>query len=151
MAYAVLGLGRAYALFKDPNEMFVAQYASEVTTLFDGNHNFEQIMAALPATPSELLRPEVVQGLLDRDPKSRLFRALHRNEVYNWRPVAPVRLFHSKGDQDVPFENATVARDRMSALGGDVEVVSVADDLSHGDAVVPSYLAAKAWFESLRD
>ena len=40
---------------------------------------------------------------------ARLYRALLKNSVLNFRPEAPVYLFHSREDQTVPFINAIQA------------------------------------------
>ena len=149
LAYVLVGLDQVEDVYDDPAEVFQEPYASTVEELFDGTHPFEEIAAALPADPALLVRPEVIDDLIaGRGPISALLRT---NNVYDWAPRAPVRLFHGGADADVPFRNAEVAAAHMSALGAEVEVVNVGDDLDHATAAMPAYFAAAAWFAGFAD
>ena len=49
---------------------------------------------------------------------------LQENNVYDWAPQAPVRLFHGQDDITVPYANATTAQTTMSSKGAsDVMVI----------------------------
>lgn len=148
LASTLLAYDRRYSLFRAPADAFQEPYAAGVKRLFNGKRTLAEIVSALPANPRDLLQPVLVEGLLSEQGNAVNAR-LRENDVYDWKPNAPIRFFHAGGDPEVPFANAVVARDRMQALGADVALVNVGDDLGHAAAAVPSLLGAFAWIESL--
>jgi hypothetical protein len=101
----------------------------------------------LPATAPGLLQPAVIQAL--NDPNSAMAHAFRENEVYNWRPRAPVRLYYASADRDVFPQNTLTAAQAMTALGANVQVVNVGP-LSHSAAAVPAMIAARLWFNTFQ-
>jgi hypothetical protein len=102
--------------------------------------------AALAPVPRDNLQPAVVDAALS-DPDSPLRRALRDNDVYDWHPSAPVRLYYATADERVPYQNALTAAARMQALGATVDAVDVGP-LSHGAAVIPAFIGAREWFDT---
>ena len=146
-AYLLVAYDAIYDVYSSPSEAFVAPVDAIVESLFDGYHTTDQIKAALPATPQEMLRPEYLAAVTT-NPDHPLNVALRANDLYDWLPIAPVRLFHGGADKTVPFANSQVAYDHMSALGADIELINVGADLNHSTAVMPCFLAAKQWLDS---
>jgi len=146
-AYLLVAYDAIYDVYSSPAEAFVAPLDAVVESLFDGYHTTDQIKSALPATPQEMLRPEYLAAVA-ANPDHPLNVALRDNDLYNWRPLAPVRLFHGGADKTVPFANSQVAYDYMSALGADVALFNVGAGLDHGTAVIPCFLGAKQWLDS---
>jgi hypothetical protein len=71
--------------------------------------------------------------------------------LYQWKPIAPTRLYHCDGDQDVLFANSQVAYSNFVALGAtDVQLINPLPGADHGGCVLPSLLSAKAWFDTLK-
>lgn len=147
IASILLAYNDTYNLYQDPSEVFAAPYDARVASLFDGTHTGNEVSAGLANTAEALLRPDFAQALR-ADPNHPLRVALRQNDVYDFRPLAPVRLFHGKADRNVPFANAEVAQRRMTERGGTVELVNVGDALDHETAVVPSFVGAKAFFDT---
>ena len=147
LTYAVLGLDQVYGFVDDWNNVFLEPYTETVFDLFDGEHEAADIVAALPADPAQLFQPAFLADLAAG--VGGFAEALRVNNVYDWAPTAPVRVFHGGADADVPFRNAEVAAARMTELGADVQVVNVGDELDHTTASTPSYIGAKAWFDSI--
>jgi hypothetical protein len=146
LAYLLVAYDMIYDVYPSPEAAFVD--AEAVLPLFDRKHTFEDIMKALPKTPEAVLRPEFLDAL--RSNTDHPFRvALRANDVYDWKPRAPVRLCHGGADRDVAFQNAVVARERMKALGGDVELVEVGAQLDHGTAGIPCEVASRRFFDDL--
>ncbi|MEZ5479934.1 MAG: alpha/beta fold hydrolase [Thiolinea sp.] len=66
-------------------------------------------------------------------------RGVAAHNVYDWKALAPVRLFHGRDDETVPFINATRARDAMQARGSnDVQLIECnTEPAGHSECVVP--------------
>ena len=105
IGYWMTSMNRLHHLYRTPSEVFQAPYAAMVEGLYDGSRPEEDVFAALPATPTELLTPEYVQRLLH--PDGALLDAMRDNDsTCRWRPRVPVRLYAAEGDRDVLFRNA---------------------------------------------
>jgi hypothetical protein len=104
----------------------------------------------MPAIPNRILRPEYLAAVRG-DPDHPLRRALRDNDLTGFVPKAALRLYHCSGDEDVLPANSVVARDRFTAAGvTGVLLVDPSAGAGHGDCVEPALLAAKAWFDSLK-
>lgn len=134
---------RLYDLYGDPAEVFAAPYDRLVPALLDGTHTAEEIGAALPPSPSDLLTPAWRAQL--REPSGRFLEALRANDTCEFRAVTPVRLYVSSGDHDVPAENSTICRNRLRALGADVRTVGLGH-VEHRGAAVLALPEVAAWF-----
>jgi hypothetical protein len=107
-------------------------------------------LALLPARPRAVLQPGVVAAI-EADDAHPFWRALRDNDVLDWAPRAPVRLYFGGADRDVPPDNATTAAARMRAAGAaNVAAVNVGAGLDHGGAVLPATLAGKRFVDSVR-
>ncbi len=149
VTYALLAYDHVYDIFDAPGELFLPPHDGQVEALFDGKHEVQEIVAALPPTPAELLQPSFVASFLeDKDHPLRVL--LRMNDVLDWTPRAPITLYHGKADVDVPFANAERAFAALKARGAAVELVNVGDELDHATASMPSYFAARTWFQQLR-
>jgi hypothetical protein len=127
VSYLLLAYDDIYDLFDQPAEVFRQPYAGTVAGLFDMRHYFDDIVAALPPTSRELLRPSFLRAVRgDRDHPLRV--RLRQNAVDRWRPDAPIRVYHSPDDEEVAFEEMLVSVGRLRRRGGDVTVRRVPGD-----------------------
>ncbi|MFN0066301.1 MAG: alpha/beta hydrolase family protein [Limisphaerales bacterium] len=151
LPYFLLGLAAAYpADAAALRGMLAPPYRTTVPPLFDGLRDAGAINAALPAVPSAALDPAQLEAFRT-DPGHFLRRLLRENSLLDWRPLAPLRLYHCGGDLDVSPANATRARDALAAAGAaSVQVFDPRPSADHGDCAVPALLAVKTWFDSLR-
>ncbi|GGV42518.1 hypothetical protein GCM10010245_66690 [Streptomyces spectabilis] len=116
LAYFATAWNRMYGLYDTPSQAFRAPYDKKVETLFDGNHTGGEIAAALPRTSKELFTADFLDKV--RKPTGKLRRQLHAlDTTCDWRPEAPVHLFHAKGDKDVSFANSQHCRRQLIANG----------------------------------
>ncbi len=73
--------------------------------------------------------------------------ALRDNDLYNWAPQSPTRLFYCKADDQVIYLNSVVADSVMNLLGApDVDAVDVNSTADHGECVVPAVTQAFLFF-----
>jgi hypothetical protein len=92
-----------------------------------------------------------VLSSLTNDPGSPLYQALRDNDLYRWKPVAPMRLYHCSGDQDVLPANSQVAYSNFVAQGvSQVQLIDPMPGANHSGCVIPALTAAKAWFDTLK-
>ncbi|MFJ5774564.1 alpha/beta hydrolase family protein [Streptomyces sp. NPDC093094] len=148
LSYFLTAQNRIHPLYKDPAEVFRAPYAQAVEDLFDGTHNESEVMAALPATPGELLTPEWAENV--RAPRGALRAVLKANDgVCDWAPTAPVRLYAGGADTDVPSANTRACAVGLARLGVRAEVVDQGPDVDHFGSAILSAPQVVRWFDAL--
>ncbi|MFZ3499434.1 alpha/beta hydrolase [Streptomyces sp. 5.8] len=148
LSYFLTAQNRLHPLYADPAEVFRAPYAQAVESLFDGNHREEDIVAALPATPEELLTPEWYENV--RAPRGALKAAVRANDdACAWKPAVPVRLYAGSADTDVPFGNTRACAADLARHGVRAKVVDQGADADHFVSAIRSAPQAARWFDSL--
>ena len=70
----------------------------------------------MPSQQSQLFATPFRQAVLDNSNVA-LSKALADNDIYDWKPTAPLALFHGTADDYVPFFNSQDAYDAMQARG----------------------------------
>ena len=74
------------------------------------------LAAEIDLNPSKLYTADFISGIKNST-NLKFIAALKANDVYDWKPKAPVMLFHSEGDDFVPFLNATIAEKKLQDNG----------------------------------
>jgi pimeloyl-ACP methyl ester carboxylesterase len=75
-----------------------------------------QLTGNFSRNPQELFTPAFRQGILTGS-DTQFANALRDNDIHDWRPRAPVRMFHGTADDFVPIANARDALAAMRARG----------------------------------
>jgi hypothetical protein len=149
-AYLLQTLVDLYDLAPSYGSLLVPPYDTTIPALLASESDGGEINLAMPAIPNRILKPEYLAAVRE-DPDHPLRRALRDNDLTGFVPKAPLRLYHCSGDEDVLPANSVVARDRFTAAGvSGVLLVDPSAGADHGDCVEPALLAAKAWFDSLK-
>jgi len=133
-----------YAL-NSVNSMFQPQYVNVVNSVFDGNHSSGTINAKLAKDTNKLLKPDFLQALRgsgDHKIKSKL--AL--NNIYDWKPTAPTRFFHSPHDEIVPYANSQKAFDTMRANGASNVSLGDCSLNTHVNCALPYFYDTQHFF-----
>jgi fermentation-respiration switch protein FrsA (DUF1100 family) len=88
--------------------------------------------------PSTLFTETFRKGILEKT-DAPMLAAFRDNDLYNWKPKAPMLLIHGTADDYVPFYNSQDAYNAMRTRGGNVTLFPVegADHFS----VLPAYLS----------
>jgi len=143
-------------LFDDPSEVFKAPFDEILPPLFDGTHSLGEVANALYdnglTIPKDMFLPEVVAEF--ESGEHALFDNLRDNDLYNWVPETPMRMFYCEADEHVVFENAIVAHDNFMAAGanpGCVEHASSGAIFDHGDCAPIAIITGKVYFDAMRD
>ena len=145
LPYVLLAYNEVYSLFSSPSDYMRSPWDATLPPLFDGQHSGGEINAAMPDVPIEIIRQDVIADVLG-DPDHPFRQALRANDLTQWAPKAPIRLYHCTGDELVPQLNSVVA---LAELAGSVELVDPSSESGHRDCATPSVLGARAWFNSL--
>ncbi|UQA57200.1 alpha/beta fold hydrolase [Polyangium aurulentum] len=146
LAYVLTAYNAIYDVYGSPSEAFTAPYDAQIEGLYEGRHDPTEIGAVLPAKCRDLLRPAFIAETAD--PWHPLRRALCDNDVYAFSPRAPVRLYASRADLDVPYENMVTAHRELKARGATVDLVDLGPE-DHAGTLMRALPLAKAWFDTL--
>jgi hypothetical protein len=141
VAYILLAYIEHYQM-GELNEFLTDYYASLLPGLFDGTHPSWQINSYLPSTPLDILRPEVLDELINDD--NHIFRTvMEQNDIYDWHPESPIYLYHGLGDELVPPENSQIAYDVLIANGAETYLQLFPASLGgHGEVAIFCIMAA---------
>lgn len=150
MPYTLFAYNSVYRLYHSVTQALVAPYTTNLPPLFDGRHDEAAINAVMPPVPNQILRPDFLQAFRT-DPNHPFRQALRRNDLYDWRPVALMRLYHCSGDRTVPYTNSVIARNRFHTNGAThVLLFDPAPGADHGGGAQPCFQTAKQWFDTLK-
>lgn len=128
--WVLLSFNRIYGLNRPLNSFFYEPYATQLT-----NHNLFTV--TLPTNPTDLLQPSFKNAVLNGTDTA-LINALHKNDIYDWKPAAPVLLVHSTADELVPPFNTLHAYNAMKNRGADVQYLPI-QGKAHAKAI-PDYI-----------
>jgi len=104
-------------------DIFQATYVDTVNNDFYGDYSGTQIDNALTNVTADLFTATFLSNYFSSG-ETEIKTRLQENNVYDWAPQAPVRLFHGQDDITVPYANATTAQTTMSSKGAsDVMVI----------------------------
>lgn len=147
VAYLYRGYRSIYGL-PSFTAAFKAPYGEVASKLFDSDLAISEMLGKLPAKPTDMLAAKLVSDLEANKPVP-FYRALKANDLYDWLPKAPVKLFHGDHDNYVPSINSQIAYDHMKAKGANITLVWI-KGANHPQAVLPSLLGARFWFDSFK-
>jgi hypothetical protein len=139
---------QAYGLGASLAELLVPPYDTTLPPLLDGNHSESELDAAMPRVPVTILKPGLMADF-QTNANNVLRVALRDNDLTQWRPVAPMRLWHCSGDQDVAFANSQAATNQFYLQGvRGIQLINTVPEGDHGACVQPSVLDALTWFDT---
>lgn len=151
LPYLLFSYNDVYELYGSPSDFLKAPFDVTLPPLFDGTYGGGQVNDAMMTNiPSEILLDDVLEDFkFNYNHPFRL--ALADNDLYDWKPEAPMHICHCIGDQSVLYENALVAYNSFRDKGKE-DVTLVTPDAStgtsdHDDCVLPCLLDAIIWFD----
>lgn len=148
VSYILLAYDDVYHVYEQTSDVFRPRYASTVSSLFDMQHSFDDVLAGLPPNAHALLRSSYTASVT-ANPQNPLRVRLRQNAVDQWMPHAPLRVFHSPDDEEVPYEDALVSVDRLRSRGADVTVWPL-PGFDHVNSWIQAMPRAVTWFHYSR-
>ena len=121
-----------------------------VWDMADGYHSAEEVNAAMPKVPRDILTDEMLNQLSSNDLPA--FQALFQNDRDNWKlnNVIDLRFYHGENDDRVPFQNSVIAKNNFSKQGFSFPIVPMFHlpflKSIHLGAAMPCLLSAYYWF-----
>lgn len=152
LPYLIVSYQEAYH-FYDGNilEVFKPPYDTIVKkAMYELAYSTREFNDLLPKVPKDMLTDEFLKGFLE-DSTFAFTKVLKENGTCEWKPNCPMKLFYSKGDEQVSYTNTISAHDCMCEKGAKkVKLWKVSNRFGHGTTYVFSILYSKFWFDSFR-
>jgi len=139
-------------IFKSQFVDDIVRYENEEITLFGLNSQLLFKLNFLGGFIPKLMLQDDIREIVVNDGEHPLMDALRDNDVFNWAPTAPTRLFYCTADDQVTFRNAVLADSVMNAIGAaDLDAIDVNSAADHGGCVDPATLATIDFFAQYQD
>ncbi len=142
-------IAKSYAAqYGEPLESAVrAQWVDTVLQVFDGTHDGDTTVDALPAEPRDLMTRDFLAAA-ERGGGHWMMTRLEQNSLLGWIPRAPVRVYFGSEDADVTPPQAERFATDARAKGADVTAVCVGA-VDHDDSLVPALALLRSWFDEM--
>ncbi len=135
-------------LYKRTNDYFKEPYDSIVDSYIESDRGFE-LNNYFPLDLNNFIHDSVFVNCMN-NPDHPLLKDLRKNDVYNWKPEAPVKMYYTTADEMVPYQNAITAQSEMIKNGAkDVAAIEVSTTLKHDPASVPILQQVLKWFNEI--
>ena len=161
--YVIFSYQRVYGnLYNTPGELFMPGFES-LFELYDGNYSMGQINDSIWAiaennyqiTPSnfrpiDMIRTEYYNDYLSNSAHP-FHLALEDNDLIDFTPQAPMQIIHCNADDNVPYENATMAYQAFIESGANTDEITLVDggNFDHNECATFSVISAKLWFDTM--
>lgn len=130
------------------DEIYQEPFRNIINTSFDGSRSGSQIDALLPSITADLFEAEFLAKLQNSSATHPLKDALALNNVYDWKPTSPTRLYHGTQDEIVPYSNSVKAFETMQANGATEVSLRNCSLSGHAACAVPYALDALSFLNT---
>jgi hypothetical protein len=140
-------------IFKAPYVETTKRFENREISISELNNQLINILQAEEGNvlPKEMIQDHILDQIFNVDTFS-FNKAMRWNDVYEWAPVAPTKLYYCMADDQVFFENSLLAEQVMNDLGAsNVDAVDLGSTLDHNECVIPAALNTVIFFSLFRD
>lgn len=155
LPFTALSYNMVYGIYDDVTHFFKLPYSTWIQQFYQGQISLATLNIQLitqltfehgAAITKYMMQDSIIESLAN-DPDFPANLALIDNDLTQWAPQAPTRLFYCEADDQVPYTNAIVADSIMNMLGApDTHAISAQADADHGDCVEPAVIQAALFF-----
>ncbi|MBC7886164.1 MAG: T9SS type A sorting domain-containing protein [Saprospiraceae bacterium] len=156
----VLGFNEVYGnLYADLGEFFKSEYVPDILKYYNGTSTLTTLNTKLiqllqantgASVGGRMIRDDVKAEII-ANPDHPANKILKENDLYDWAPQVPTRIFYCTADDQVPFLNSVIARDTMLANGAPLlSVTDVSPNSTHGQCVTPALTSTVLFFLGLQ-
>ena len=142
-----------YHQFTNPvTDILKEPFASELSSLYNGNLSSDEINIRLTTTIADLFTPEFLTGFQTGAQYSSVRDALESNSVTAWDTEVPLYLLHGGADKDVDPVTTENIYDAMISAGTSAQVCTkeILPGLDHGAGVVPCMVKGMMFIRDLQ-
>ena len=150
LPYTLFSYNYVYKICNSPSEFLKEPYATNLPPLFNGKNSGSYISSMMPSVPSQIFKPEFLNEF--KSNQNHPFRiVLRANDLYNWTPIAPMRMYHCHSDTTVFYANSEVALASFHNRGAtNILLIDPYPQGTHSSGSSYCFLAAFQWFETLK-
>ncbi len=98
------------------NKLFQPKYATIINKAYDGRQSAEVIDSQLTTQAKLLFNKEFIQRFVNGEEPA-LLNAFKANDLLDWNPKSPTRLYHGQDDDVVAFNHSQTAYNEMISRG----------------------------------
>ncbi|MEM7038199.1 MAG: lipase family protein [Bacteroidota bacterium] len=152
LPFVLYSYNMVYDVVPDIADILKPPYDTIIPWRMDGTWGMGQINELSNPVPRLMVKDSVMDAY-EADDNHPLKVALRANDLHNWVPETPVKMYYCEGDDQVAYENAIVAYDRFIAQGASPDIVShksVDPNLNHVDCALPTLLEGLQWFKEFK-
>ncbi|MGB1247408.1 MAG: alpha/beta hydrolase family protein [Chitinophagales bacterium] len=152
LPYLLKSYNEIYDIFPEDEflDIYNEPYDSLIPLYFEGNHGIGDINAMMPEIPADVIKEDFVNEFKS-NPEFPFLVHLKENEVYDWKPEAPVQFCYCESDEEVFYQNTLVAYDKMKENGAeDIVKRMVGKNQTHGQCAIFTSMQTKFFFDSIR-
>jgi pimeloyl-ACP methyl ester carboxylesterase len=148
LAFVLMSYNKTYGWNRPLTDFFRKEYAAALPGYMDREHYGSTVNGALTSQVEQLFAPAFYSALKGEE-ESTLKQKLVQNSVSNWKPQAPVRLYHGTADEIVPYATSVTTYDNFKKNGAkDVQLIPV-EGGTHGSSFLPMLLGFVNWVSTL--
>ena len=118
IGYVAHAYDRYYELDNLTLRAIVSPHHMTVDNYYDGSRTGSAINSVLPRNTDDLFDSYFLSAYAGITGEMTLKYQLNQNDVYDWAPKAPIRLFHGSDDEIVPYANSIKAVSVMNENEG---------------------------------
>ena len=155
LPYVLFSYQNIYNLFDDITEVLKYPYNEYLFGMYSGAYSMYEINQTLPQNPIEIFQDDYYENFLN-DPDHPFNLALIDNDVYEFFPESPMKLFHCNGDDNIPFENSEFVYDLWTEysniLGLDLDVtLEDGGNFDHVSCAQFAIIGSKLWIDTMAE
>ena len=150
LAYILMAWQQTYGnLYVDLGEIFQEPYASGIAGYFDGQTEGGVINDYLDGPTANIVQEGALEGLMAEDHP--FFLAAQDNDLYQWVPESPLKMYYCTQDEQVFYDNALVAEAWMNDNGATAVTTVNGGPLDHGGCALLAILGGTVWINAQAD
>lgn len=148
LPYLAVSLFKTFPIYDSYSQLFKAPYDEMIPTIIDGYHSSNYANSQFPYYISNIIIDSVRLAIKNNPNHPIRLAAKQYDLVDDWTPIAPMKLFHCHGDDNVFFDNSVYADSVFKSRGANVELIDLGDS-NHTDCATPALVFTKLWFDEL--
>jgi hypothetical protein len=160
LANTALSYNYVYGLFEEVEDYFAPPYAAPIKAFYEEEITLTTLNTTLQAlltqnegaSVTRFMLQDSMLNYLTNDLDHPINLRLAENDVYDWTPEVPTRLFYCMADDQVIFTNSLVADSVMNLNGAsDVEAIDINSDFDHNQCVEPAVIQTAFFFAQYQE